>query len=445
MHITQQTIELVETWPLETELQEPEFVETAALWLDMFRNAEQRIEIAAFYGASAEGSAMEPILDALESAVSRGVRVRLLIDAKFYVGQPEVADRLAAAGIDVRSLDLSGLGGVMHAKYFVVDGRAAYIGSANFDWRSLAHIHELGVHLREPALIAAIEAIWNADWADSRPLEAIPAIPAIPVISEKSSNPPPETCADCAELKKSTPPPPALAPFAGITPVSTHYAGSEHLIAIVASPRDRLPDPAIWDLPRLLGLIAGARQRIQIQLLSYALVGFDGTRFEGIDRALRAAAERGVIVELLVADWNKRPPALADLQGLQRVPGISVRMATIPPARSGFIPFARVIHSKLMIVDGRFSWVGSSNFSGDYFFNSRNLGVIVDGAAFAADVGRVFANVWGSTYAYDLDPDADYEPPQVAPEAPPTPTSKPTSESHSEKESTAGNPPLTTR
>lgn len=406
MHITATTIDLVETWPQETDLHNHKFVDTAALWLDMFRTAKRSIEIAAFYGATAPGSAMEPILDALESAVARGVRVRLLIDAKFYAGQPEVADRLAAAGVLVRCLDLSELGGVMHAKYFVVDGQAAYIGSANFDWRSLAHIHELGVHLREPALVAATKAIWSADWADSAPLGAKSVI---------SAKPPPIKCADCADSVKTTPPPPALAPFVGITAVSTHYAGSKHLIAIVASPRDRLPDPATWDLPRLLGLITDARHRIQIQLLSYALVGYDGTRFEGIDRALRAAAERGVIVELLVADWNKQPPALSDLQALQRVPGISVRMATIPPARSGFIPYARVIHSKLMIVDGRFSWVGSSNFSGDYFFNSRNLGVIVDGAAFAADLGRVFTGIWGSTYAYELDPDADYEPPQVAP------------------------------
>ncbi len=148
------------------------------------------------------------------------------------------------------------------------------------------------------------------------------------------------------------------------------------------------------------------------------LVGYDGARFEGIDRALRAAAARGVEVQLLVADWKKRPPAIGDLQTLQRVPGIQVRMATIPPASEGFIPFARVIHSKLMIVDRRFTWVGTSNYSGDYFFKSRNLGVIVDGAPFAADVGRIFADLWGSTYVYDLDPDAVYEPPQVAPPEP---------------------------
>ncbi len=398
-------VELVETWPRETTLDHPDIADTATVWLEMFAGAEESIDLGEFYGATAPGSALEPILEALEAAVARGVRVRLLIDAKFYARQPEVADRLGAAGVEVRRLDLSELGGVMHAKYFVVDGRAAYIGSANFDWRSLAHIHELGVRLREPALIAAVRAIWAKDWsaADADPPAIAAAPPPDPV--DRAPAPP-------------LPSPPPIAPRSGSGQVELAYAGHAHRLALVASPRDLLPDPASWDLPRLLGMIDSAKRQVQIQLLSYALVGYDGARFDGIDLALRAAAARGVQVELLVADWNKRPPALADLQSLQRVPGIQVRMATIPPASDGFIPFARVIHSKLMIVDGQTTWIGTSNFSGDYFYKSRNLGVIVDGAPFAADVGRIFRDLWGSTYVYELDPDAEYEPPQVAPPEP---------------------------
>jgi len=398
-------VELVETWPRETTLDHPDIADTASAWLEMFATAEESIDLGEFYGATVPDSPLEPILEALEAAVVRGVRVRLLIDAKFYARQPEVADRLAAAGVEVRRLDLSELGGVMHAKYFVVDGRAAYIGSANFDWRSLAHIHELGVRLHEPALIAAIEAIWAKDWsaADADP----PTDPATNAEDPVDRAPAP-----------ALPTPPRIAPSSGSGQVELSYAEQPHRIALVASPRDLLPDPASWDLPRLLGMIDSAKRQIQVELLSYALVGYDGARFDGIDRALRAAAARGVQVELLVADWNKRPPALADLQSLQRVPGIQVRMATIPPASEGFIPFARVIHSKLMIVDGQTTWLGTSNFSGDYFFKSRNLGVIVDGAPFAADVGRIFTDLWNSTYVYDLDPDKVYEPPQIAPPEP---------------------------
>ena len=36
-------------------------------------------------------------------------------------------------------------GGVQHAKFFIVDGEEVFLGSQNFDWRALKHIHELGV------------------------------------------------------------------------------------------------------------------------------------------------------------------------------------------------------------------------------------------------------------------------------------------------------------
>ncbi|MEZ4385645.1 MAG: phospholipase D-like domain-containing protein [Nannocystaceae bacterium] len=378
-------LELVESWPVETSLDRPRVRDTAGVWLEMIDGAEASVDLGEFYVATAPDSPLEPILAAIEAAAARGVRVRLLIDAKFYAKQPEGADRLAAiAGVEVRKLDLSALGGVMHAKYFVVDGREAYLGSANFDWRSLAHIHELGVRLREPALVAGIAALFAHDWAEAG-----------------ADDPAAATWAGS---------PGGAAPTA-----SLDYGGAAHRITLVASPEALLPDPSWWDLPRLIALIDGATARVQLQLLSYAIVGYDGERFTAIDDALRAAAARGVEVELLVADWNKRPPAIEDLQALQRVPGITVRMATIPAAAAGFIPFARVIHSKAMTVDGRAAWVGTSNFSGDYFARSRNLGVIVEGEAFAADVSRVFAGVWGSAYVYDVDPEATYEPPQVGP------------------------------
>ncbi|MCA9661015.1 MAG: hypothetical protein KC486_21920, partial [Myxococcales bacterium] len=159
-------LELVESWPLETTLDRPRVADTAAVWLAMIGGARESLDLGEFYVATEPGSPLEPILAAIEAAAARGVRVRLLIDEKFYAKQPAGADRLAAiAGVEVRRLDLSALGGVMHAKYFVVDGREAYLGSANFDWRSLAHIHELGVRLREPTLVAGIAALFAHDWA----------------------------------------------------------------------------------------------------------------------------------------------------------------------------------------------------------------------------------------------------------------------------------------
>ena len=52
----------------------------------------------------------------------------------------------------------------MHAKYFVVDGEEAFVGSQNFDWRALEHIHEMGAHVRVPAFGRALAAVFLEDW-----------------------------------------------------------------------------------------------------------------------------------------------------------------------------------------------------------------------------------------------------------------------------------------
>jgi phosphatidylserine/phosphatidylglycerophosphate/cardiolipin synthase-like enzyme len=87
------------------------------------------------------------------------------------------------------------------------------------------------------------------------------------------------------------------------------------------------------------------------------------------------------------------------LVDLARAPNVEVRMLTIPPHSTGEIPYARVVHAKYMVCDERVAWVGTSNWEGDYFTRSRNVGVIVDGAAFASRTARFFDDGWTSRYS----------------------------------------------
>ena len=105
-------------------------------------------------------------LQALRDAAGRGVAVRLLSDAKFAETYPDTLDALGdVAGIEVRTYDMKPVrGGVQHAKFFRVDD-AVWLGSQNFDWRSLEHIHELGVLVREPRAAADLGAVFEQDWA----------------------------------------------------------------------------------------------------------------------------------------------------------------------------------------------------------------------------------------------------------------------------------------
>jgi phosphatidylserine/phosphatidylglycerophosphate/cardiolipin synthase-like enzyme len=98
-----------------------------------------------------------------------------------------------------------------------------------------------------------------------------------------------------------------------------------------------------------------------MQLLDYAPLSYGpkGTRpyYAVIDNAVRAAAARGVKIKLMVSNWNTEQPALPYLKSLALLPNVEIRVVTLPVASTGFIPFARVIHSKTM-VDRRQAGVG---------------------------------------------------------------------------------------
>ena len=171
-------LELIETTPVETTLGSAELAETADTWLDMIASAETSLDGAFFYASNEPGSRLETVVQAVEAAAARGVRVRFLADVKFQKTYPATLARLdAAENVEVRLYDLSkATGGVLHAKYLVVDGREAYLGSANFDWRALEHIQELGLRVRAPRLARDLQSVFDSDWrfagGESAPAEA---------------------------------------------------------------------------------------------------------------------------------------------------------------------------------------------------------------------------------------------------------------------------------
>lgn len=375
-------LELVESWPVETTLDDPSMPEAHEVWLEMIGAARERLDFLHFYGASEPGGRLEPVIEAIAAAVRRGVRVRFVFDASFHAKQPEIPDRLAAMpGVEVRILDLRPLtGGVQHTKLFVVDDAEAFVGSQNFDWRSLEHIQELGVRVREPALVRQVREVFELDWA----------------------------LAGGATLEQ------ARAAIGGAAaPVDTTFRGEPVRAWMVASPRDLLPREESWEWPRLRAAIEGARERVRLQVMSYQIRNHGGGDWRELDDALRAAAARGVRVELIVSSWETRPGRIEALQDLARVEGIEVRLVDIPEASSGFIPYARTVHAKYATIDGALAWLGTSNAGGDYFLHSRNVGLFVEGAAMARALDAYFDRVWTSAYASVVDPARTYERPRI--------------------------------
>jgi phosphatidylserine/phosphatidylglycerophosphate/cardiolipin synthase-like enzyme len=359
--------ELVETAPIETMLDHAELRDAGGTWLDMIGDAQTSIDLAQFYAANHQPSRLEPVIEALEAAAARGVHIRFLAEHSFVKVYPDTLARLALAGAEIRHFDLtSSTGGILHAKYFVVDDREAFFGSQNFDWRALEHNSELGARVHDPAIVDGIAAIFAADWARAGN-EAPPNLPA----------PPPD------------------GPF-----------------TLVASPPSLLPAGIPWDLPRLVALLDSATETITVELLTYRAETNEGP-WDELEAPLVRAAHRGVHVQLLLSDWAKRAVTIGGIQRLARVPNIAIRLTTIPPWSGGFLPFARVAHAKALVVDGKRAWLGTSNWEKDYFYKSRNLGVIIDAPSIAAQLAGFFATLWRSPYATPVDPNALYTPPQI--------------------------------
>ncbi|PKN55242.1 MAG: phospholipase [Deltaproteobacteria bacterium HGW-Deltaproteobacteria-14] len=377
------TIELIESVPVETTLDHADVRDAFEVWPQMIGRATKTLDIAEFYVISEPGKRMAPVLEAIAAAGARGVKVRILADAKFAKQYHDDLDRLGTVdNVRVVQWDVGPtLGGVLHAKYFVVDGVEAYLGSQNFDWRSLEHIQELGLRVRVPEVVGFLSDVFATDWglATGAPTDArVSHVPA------------------------------------SAFPVQATFGGEPAKITAVGSPVNWLPDEALWELPRLVGLIDGAKKRVSVQLLAYETRHRGEEPFDTLDDALRRAALRGVTVRLMVANWNLRGDRLPALEKLAAVPGVEVRFVSIPEATTGFVSFARVCHSKLMLVDDDQGWVGTSNWGRGYFYGSRNVGVIVASRAFNAQLARFFGTTWDSPYAETLVPGRRYEAPRIS-------------------------------
>ncbi|RMS90651.1 Phospholipase D protein [Pseudomonas savastanoi] len=371
--------ELVHTVPLGTDLQTPDLRAPGEVWRELFDGARKGIDIEQFYVADQAGSVMDKVLESLTAAGQRGVKIRFLLEEKgLKMSDPQTLERLRAIpNLTLRVLPYAKLtgSGIIHAKFIVVDGRQAFIGSQNFDWRSLEHIHETGLRIDEPNVVRQTQAVFDQDWL-------------------------------------------AQAAIAEGKPIPVPHSNKNALPAgnyLVASPQ-RYNPPGVLDsqaeLPRLL---AQASREVRVQLLDYAPLSYgpDKTRpyYAVIDNAIRSAAARGVSIKLMVSDWNTGMPEVAYLKSLALMPNVQVRIVTLPVAAEGFIPYARVIHSKTMDIDDQVAWVGTSNWLGGYLDNSRNLEVVMHDSTMAKRIGALHEQLWDGPYAKPIDINRDYPEP----------------------------------
>lgn len=353
-----QSLELVESFPVESDFDQPDLRETQTVWLEMIAAARSEIAWHVFYVAHEPGEASQAVLDALVAAADRGVNVRLLVDTKFRQVYPQTLEQLEQhPRIAVRSSAVGQwYGGVMHAKALFVDGQDGFLGSANLDWRSLDHIREIGLRFRSAELVRPYLETFNWEWehaGEARPPSAPPSVVSRPVLVEGSR---------------------LLATF---------------------SPEPLLGPETASDLQEILKLIDGAKQEVSVALHSYSPLNFQGGGYDPtLDLALRRASLRGVKVRLMVSHWKEGETESEHLRSLDELNRTEVRACRIPEASQGEIPFARVHHCKYLVVDGRQAWLGTANWGPDYFHAGRNLGVVMLDGPLPGRLQELFAFDW---------------------------------------------------
>jgi phosphatidylserine/phosphatidylglycerophosphate/cardiolipin synthase-like enzyme len=354
-------LELVLTVPVETKLQVAGVPNTLETWVKMIGAAKTKgdtIDIEQFYVSSESGEPMEEVLSALKAAAKKGVAIRLLVDKTFLKNESGGKTLLADIdNIEIRLLDYSKLGGgVQHAKFFIVNQSDAYLGSANFDWRALKHIHETGIRTQDSHVVTSLQNIFDRDWSHGEQTGSF----QFPAKRTKA---------------------PVIA------------AAQE--VQFAASPVKDLPPGMNSTIGDALALIQSAKKTVQLQTMDYTTGVFRGGRnWTDLQDALIQAAKTKK-VQLLMDKSKASQPGLRELVKA----GVSVKAVEIPEFSGGPIKFARLIHSKYILVDGERFWLGTDNFGKGYFYESRGVGVVTADKTANQQLSEVFQSLWTSRYA----------------------------------------------
>ncbi|ULT90501.1 hypothetical protein L3Y34_008675 [Caenorhabditis briggsae] len=373
---------------------------TADAWINIIDNTKQYLDISVMYW-NLNSSDYETakygrrVYEALIRAGKRGVKIRIAQDGASNLSENEESAYLAREGLaEVREINVTRLigSGIIHTKFILSDIATLYVGSANMDWKSLSEVKELGVVIEEcPCVASDLYKIFAAYWKLGENGSVIP---------------------DKWPISYRT-------PFNFTTMAHMKLDGEPAEYFISSSPGPFNPKGREHDLTAIQKIIKSARKSVCISVMDYipaTLYMKNGSRFwPEIDDALRDAAYRGVHVRMLISHWDhsrkEMLPFLKSLQtitdGLPRYNGtehgqIQVKIFTVPAnEQQKKIPFTRVNHAKYMVTEN-IAYIGTSNWSGDYFISTAGVGMVVRQDAATKRLQSAFDRDWNSEYAKDI-------------------------------------------
>ncbi|XP_012151519.2 5'-3' exonuclease PLD3 [Megachile rotundata] len=372
-------------------------------WLKLISLAREKIEIASFYwtlrredvypdDSAKQGE--EVFRSLLRAGRDRNIQLSIAVNVPSQIN-PNVDIELLAkkANAKVKSLNFAALlgAGVLHTKLWIVDRTHVYVGSANMDWRSLTQVKELGLVVFNCSCLANDYAkIFDVYW----------------MVSEEGKIPAvwPDSFTTKINLKN---------------PMKFTFMDNKYKTFIASSPPPFSSKGRTNDIDAILYCIEKAEKFIYIAVMDYFPLTVYTAKIRYwpiIDDALRTAAiERKVRVRLLISSWkHSRKSEISFLKSLVELtdsyPGvkIEVRRFVVPTnPELDKIPFARVNHNKYMVTETT-AYVGTSNWSGDYFINTAGVGTVFESIGdqtsenLRQQLENIFHRDWNSEYSYGL-------------------------------------------
>lgn len=405
------TLTLVESVPEETGYGSKFTSRPQKVWLDMVNNAKKSLDFEEYYITNEDGEALEPIVDAIKAAISRGVKVRFLAGptGSMMKDTRKTLNELKKAGAETAMIDFGKAykGGVQHSKFFIADGSSVYVGSQNFDWRSLSQIHEVGVKIDSVNAAKDFGIIFEDDWAIAKLQEGNKKETRGLSKEEKSKITEEMKPRALALIKNKK----ASKPITAKNPENAMLNGKQVKYSLAFGPVGFVNDGFDTELDAILSIINGAKKTLSGQVMTYHLDEYGSGRWEVLDKAFRAAGERGVTVNLVFADWTMgKKKADADIKSLAKAKNVNIKIASLKENSKGCIQFARVQHSKYLTADGEKSYISTSNWGPTYFTTTRNAAVIIYGQEGGRVLEDVFGKIWNGPYVQTVDQDKDYSP-----------------------------------
>lgn len=332
----------------------------AAPVLDVLDSARREILLEGYTLTSPDVGA------ALLAAHERGVSVRVLLEAAPVGGVPpaqkEIVGALAREGVTVLSLGKGAWPArfaTVHAKVVVADRETLLVATENFHAASYPAAggdegtRGFGLVVRNATLARLFADVLDADaapWPDVAPVPANDAPAPLPHAGSAAA-----TAGPTLERTGRWRMTPILAPDADVGTLPRRITNATRSVDVAML----LAEPAFDDGPSpfLDALVAAARGGARVRLLLDGRLDPDAARIV-VEHLRATAAREGLPLEARLADprWT--------------------------------------LHAKLVLMDGRASYVGSMNWGEASATRNREAGLLVEDEALAAWYGKRFEKEW---------------------------------------------------